>query len=613
MKIGPANIKLHQAAIKGEIPKIIEILKKNPSLVNSVNGQGETALHLAVQNQQLAAAVQLIQMGAELNVFDYYGFLPLFYAYENPTLKKILIIKGALEPSSPTDLHNAALEGDIDQAETLLSTPGCLIDALDFLGKTPLHLAVQNGHHAMTDLLIKKGAKINLVDQAGYPPIYYGRDNKIKKLLIFSGAQPCAADFRPTDSGRTPLHDAIANKDVKEVKRILKKNPSLLENVNRSGQTALHLAVLLNAQETIIELLIAEADPNRLDPYGFFPVHHLIMNNEVELLGLLLEHGADPNLPDRYNQTPLQLAAQNGNSESIQLLRHFGAELDLKNQTNLIELSKQDLKHTELSRNFKREIGLDKPWLINLQNRFEKMLSNHLDFAKQQNKKLLLILGETHGDFQIYQIEKIMVQVAVKLGINKLFAEAATLEDASSPLELKALKKYDMDLIPVDTHPRTNEENNLNDRNKLISENISKNDTHGILIVGSDHLLGLLADNDSKIDQECHYVVPFNLTGIIKNANTPSQTREVKFKHNPNNAIHINFTEACFTDIEKVTRKWNKASSNNMDQDTRGWAATPKKLSTVENNLQKWNEASNSKRQLDDNVDEKRSKKPRKH
>ncbi|GFR14771.1 ankyrin repeat domain-containing protein 12 [Trichonephila clavata] len=121
-------------------------------------------------------------------------------------------------------------------------------------GETPLHVATIKGDFEKVKKLLKQGANVNTIDNAGWTPLHeacnYGWYN-IAKLLIEYDANVNAVGFDKF----TPLHDAAINKHEKIVKLLLEygANP-LQENVNQ--QTPLDVA----RSEEIAEILRKSID-----------------------------------------------------------------------------------------------------------------------------------------------------------------------------------------------------------------------------------------------------------------------------------------------------------------------------------------------------------------
>ena len=68
-----------------------------------------------------------------------------------------------------TALHVAAGDGHTAVVEKLLEK-GAEVNVPDNKGRTPLHVAASNGHTAVVEKLLEKGAEVNRLDNKGLTP-----------------------------------------------------------------------------------------------------------------------------------------------------------------------------------------------------------------------------------------------------------------------------------------------------------------------------------------------------------------------------------------------------------------------------------------------------------
>ncbi|CAB0029407.1 unnamed protein product [Trichogramma brassicae] len=166
-------------------------------LVNTQNARGDTPLHAALKDGASYMTELLLRRGADPSLVNEKGSTPLH------TLCK-----------DSYDEHELAETFFMVNDEIRQTVP---IDARDKKGNTPLHLALSRGHKAMIELLLRKDANPNLVNEEGSTPLHVicqrKYDDDLMKLFfeIIGDVQKTVQVDAVDKSGHTPLQWAVAN------------------------------------------------------------------------------------------------------------------------------------------------------------------------------------------------------------------------------------------------------------------------------------------------------------------------------------------------------------------------------------------------------------------
>jgi len=109
--------------------------------------------------------------------------------------------------------------------------------------------------------------------------------------------------------GRTPLHDAAADRDLSGVRRLLDDGLNV-NATDHAGWTPLHFAAQAQAHEVVAHLLAAGASVDRTDEHGNTPLWRAIFSyaGDPATLRALLAAGADPDHANAHNLSPRALA-----------------------------------------------------------------------------------------------------------------------------------------------------------------------------------------------------------------------------------------------------------------------------------------------------------------
>jgi uncharacterized protein len=148
----------------------------------------------------------------------------------------------------------AAIQGDIDQLNVLLTANRSLIGLYSTDGWTPLHLAAFFGKTEAARLLLNKGAIVNArsTNPMENMPLHAaaaGRHLEVSKLLIEHGAPVNARQH----GGWSPLHAAAQNGDLELAKTLVAAGADV--NVRaENNQMPLDLA-LTKGQQAMVDYL----------------------------------------------------------------------------------------------------------------------------------------------------------------------------------------------------------------------------------------------------------------------------------------------------------------------------------------------------------------------
>jgi len=312
-----ATAEVADAAMRGDHQALRAAIARKAA-VNAPQADGSTALHWAVERDDLEAADLLIAAGARVAARTREGVTPIQLAAVNGSaaLLERLVRAGAdvnapLTPTGDTPLMMAARTGKTDAIRVLLEA-GAQVNAQEsWGGTTPLLWAVSEGHSDAATLLIDAGADVNA--RSHYVAAANGRG--------FEGRTPVGGrtEAKPEEFASgwlTPLMLA-AREGHLELTRILLRSGADIDAGAGDGKTALSIAIF-NGNYALASLLVDnQADVNKADVQRFTPLFWAVDRRNMEtapnfpwmvtadpmpLIRRLLDAGADPNAI--VNNTP---------------------------------------------------------------------------------------------------------------------------------------------------------------------------------------------------------------------------------------------------------------------------------------------------------------------
>lgn len=346
---------LHYAAYEGRREEIKFLYEKAPQLFTETN-QDNNPLDLAYSNGNTDASIYFRRKGHEFANFKSNDLLEAVQQGNAEAVKAQL--QAGANPNRKTDqflIHIAATNGDAESIHHLLEY-GANLEELDDNGRTPLAIAIEEGHPKCAGFLMDQGAR----PASRWLPVFTWnlRDKEFQ-----------------TKWGQT-----------------VKQMATKVEDINLPGGEleipALHYAAYFGMEDLVRHLIEAGADPHLKDQQGWTPLHWAIIKREiiasipekVRIAEYLFQKGAKANartaqpkeLPHKQpylarrvpgNASPIDLLdyALPKDSNMMALLDTMKSQPSMlaadfyENGTELLKLKLYDAAQVEFNKCLKRE------------------------------------------------------------------------------------------------------------------------------------------------------------------------------------------------------------------------------------------------------------------
>jgi ankyrin repeat protein len=193
------NTALHCAAVQGSA-ELASILLDHGAKTDVRNRQGQTALQLAAAQErshtqdETKVMTVLLDHGADVNAADSRNETPLQVASmrANAVLVKLLLDRGAKPEIADVDGMTPLLWASASDTYVpvigMLLDHGAKSDAAGAFGMTALHLAAANGAPKAAELLLSRGAPLDVVDKEGRTPLAASCGKTAAQVLLAHGA-----------------------------------------------------------------------------------------------------------------------------------------------------------------------------------------------------------------------------------------------------------------------------------------------------------------------------------------------------------------------------------------------------------------------------------------
>jgi ankyrin repeat protein len=167
---------------------------------------------------------------------------------------------------------------------------GCGVNATDGNGYTPLYYAVREGCNDVVKTLISKGSDITLQDFGGMTALHVAAENvheSVLELLLEQSVEH-NTDKDVKDFGDETALCKAASRGLTSNVRILIQSGCNTEAKNNEGMTPLAVAASLGHVESVLTLLEHGADINSTDLFGWTPLSWAIVGGYEDIVRLLI-------------------------------------------------------------------------------------------------------------------------------------------------------------------------------------------------------------------------------------------------------------------------------------------------------------------------------------
>ena len=340
------NTVLHVAVREGSVDAVHVLLNSGAS-DSILNSEQEAAIHLAVKLNRIDVVEALLDHPIDLLVRGYRKRTALHLAAELDRVEVCKMVHKHAQTRSNGNFKLCVADEDDLTPSHLAARKGShrvlsffmevcrdhgypnetILSFLDEENSTPLHAAIDGGHAAVVDVLLKHGAS-PLDSKYGQPPPVHMACSQGKLDMVQIMVNHCgpAILHKEDEHGRTPLHFSANSMRSEQLISYITQYDANVNATDDQNRTALHIAVMSGSLTAVQKLLSKGADPIISDHCGHNALHYAVIHRRKAIINCLVELPCAQQLTlDNSECTPVHCALKLGYGDLlIPLISVFG-------------------------------------------------------------------------------------------------------------------------------------------------------------------------------------------------------------------------------------------------------------------------------------------------
>ncbi|XP_065057285.1 transient receptor potential cation channel subfamily A member 1 homolog isoform X1 [Rhopilema esculentum] len=330
---------LHIAAVTGHLA-ITRLLLSHEGMIDAKNDEGRTPLHKAAAFGKSNVVELLLERGASVNIQGRFKVTALMLAASSnyPSIVALLLHKEAniagKDFEGRTALHLAAAGNSVEAIKVLLEDKraSSILNEQDKDGNTALHISCVKGFDEITKILLSANVDVtprnNLEQTPAHMAALFGRSDVVEDLL-----EKDASTINDIDKqGNAALHLAAEKGHTGTIKVLLNAGASINDR-NTDLLTPLDCAARAGQMDAAKTLLNAKASVDPMHKHGMTPLLHASIHGHGKMVELLLQV-CDISLTDRSGRNCLDLAIDHNRKDAaMAILSHRDWKMAMRNKT----------------------------------------------------------------------------------------------------------------------------------------------------------------------------------------------------------------------------------------------------------------------------------------